>query len=179
MKHLKFAATAALLPLVLCLNGCDQVQAMLKPKPEKPGPYAFDFVIRMSPKSEAVMKKTPGIFVDAWYFGDAAPAYRAKADQLNRIELGDERWNFSNTTRRVHIEGQPIDTSKLSQTSDGVARVFLTADINSNDPGYVLTCHSFIGPIRQAQEHPQTLDCQFDAERYWEDVEASEAASSQ
>ncbi len=177
MKRGTIAKVFALVPLALLLSQCDQVKAVIKPRPAKPDPYAFDIIIRMSPKSEAAMKVSPGFAVEAYYYGDALPAYQGEADDQNRIRLGDERWNCDANTRRVHMDGKSIDTSALAKTRDGV-RVFLSGDITSGDPGYVLSCRSYTGTVRQAQKTPPTIDCEYDAERYWEDTAASSAEAS-
>ena len=168
MKFLNLARLLALLPLTLVLTQCDQVGALFGAK--KPGPYAFDLVLKMSPKADAATKPNPdGLFVDAYYYGDAAPAYRDQADTLNRIYLGRERWSYDGKVRRVHLEGESIDTSKLSQTSDGLVRVLVSVD-GVGPSGDRAACHDYNGPIRQAQQKTPVLQCEFDAERYWENA---------
>jgi hypothetical protein len=167
---MKFSTCAALMA-VLALTGCEQPKAKSAP----PGTYAFDVMIKLSPKAEAAMKTSPdGFVVDAWYYGIAKPDYRDQADQLNRIFLGDEGWNFSANARKMHLHGEPIDIAKLSQTIDGQAMVNLTVESAAGHPGNPLNCHAFIGSIREAQKTTPVLACEFDTEQYWE----TEAESS-
>jgi len=173
MKFLNFVKLIVLLPLALALTDCDRVGVLLKPKPEKPGPYAFDVVLKMSPKAEAALKRPgSGLVVDAWYYGDAAPAYRAQADKLNRIYLGDEQWNYSGNARRIHLRGEPIDAAQLPQTRDGQPQVLVSVNSAEGDPDNMLSCHDYIGPIRLAQQHTPVLDCEFDTENYWDETSA-------
>ncbi len=180
MTILKILKIAALVPLVLGLTQCDRVQALLKPKPDKPGPYAFDLVLKLSPKAEAAMKQSRDSFIVAGlYYGDAKPAYRKDADDLNRIHLGEERWGYSGLARKVHMHGEPIDTSKLPETRDGQPYVLITVYTIEpiGDPDDLVSCHQYVGPIRLAQQQTQMLYCQLDSENAWGDQSAE--ASSQ
>ena len=174
MKFSKLARLLALLPLALALTQCNRIGGLFGAK--KPGPYAFDLVLMMSPKADAATKPNPdGLIVEAYYYGDAAPAYRDEADTLNRIYLGRERWTYDGKVRRVHLEGEPIDTAKLSQTSDGLVRVLVSVD-GVGASGNRAECHDYNGPVRQAQQHTPVLQCEFDAERYWENAPAETMA---
>jgi len=159
----------AVLPLALVLTHCDQTP---KPKLASPGTYAFDVSVKLSPKAEAALKQqTEGeITADAWYYGDALPAYRDKADNLGRIFLGDETWTFSRNARRMHLKGEAIDTGLLPQVRDGQPLVFLSVTIPAGDPENPVKCHDYIAPVHQAQQTPPVLTCEFDTERYWEDI---------
>ncbi len=172
MRLSTLAKLAALLPLI-GLTHCDQVHALFKPKPEKPSPYAFDLVLKVSPKAEAAMKgNAEDISLDVWYYGVAAPAFRAEADQLNRIDLGAERWSYSPGTRHVHLHGGPIDTAKLAHTTDGQVQVFVSGGIGGRfDPP--LICHDYIDSVRHAQQVTPVLHCEFETERYWADAAES------
>ncbi|MBW8734695.1 MAG: hypothetical protein JF571_10385 [Asticcacaulis sp.] len=160
----------AVLPLAVALTNCDQAD---KPKLAKAGTYAFDISVKFSPKAEAVLKQSQaGLVVDAWYYGDAAPAAHDKADSLGRIFLGDENWNFSGNARKMHLKGEPIDTAKLPQIR-GPVLVFLTVETVAGDEDNPVKCHAFIGPIQQAQQTSPVITCEMDTEQYWEDVEES------
>lgn len=178
MTFPKILKIALLAPLLMGLTQCDRIHGMFKPKPEKPSPYAFDVMIRLSPKAEAAMKQPDtSFYVKAYYYGDALPAYRKDADDINRVYLGDETWNVSGNARKIHLHGEPIDVSKLSETRDGQPQVLLSINGSAGSPDNPLSCHHYTGPIRLAQQHLQTLDCEFDTETYWDDQ--SDAASSQ
>ncbi|WP_443749613.1 hypothetical protein [Asticcacaulis solisilvae] len=167
MKLSTVAKGLAVLPLVVALANCSQEH---KPVLAKPGTYAFDITVRISPKAEAALKKSgAGLTVDAWYYGDAAPAHMDQADKLGRIFLGDENWNFSGNARKMHLKGEPIDTSKLPQTRDGQPQVLLSVEPDGGDPDNMLKCHDFIGKVQLAQQTPPVILCEFDTERYWED----------
>jgi len=163
------ARSLAVLPLAVVLTHCDQAE---KPVLAKPGTYAFDVSIKLSPKAEAALKQQGEgeIAVDAWYYGDALPAYRDKADTLGRIFLGDETWNFSRNARRMHVKGEPIDAGKLPRVRDGQPQVFLTVAIPAGSPENPVKCHEYIASVRLAQQKPPVLTCEFDTERYWEDM---------
>jgi len=168
---MKFAKLFALLPLVFALTDCNRIEALFKPK--KPSPYAFDLILKMSPRAEAALKRPDaGLVVYASYYGDAAPAYRARADKLNRIYLGEEYWTYSGHARRVHLHGEPIDTARLSQTRDGQPQALVSVTLAQGDPDDMMACHDYIGPIRLAQQQIPVLDCEFESERYWENVPA-------
>lgn len=171
MKIINYARVLAILPLIT-LADCHKI---FKPKPERPGPYAFDVTLKMSPKSEVAMKDAVGISTEAYYFGQKAGAPLDYTVRQNRVELGDERWDLQPGVRRLHFEGTAIRKSDLAQTSDSEARVLVTVDIVSKDPEYVLTCKNYVGAIRQAQQRPPVIKCEFDAERYWEDHAESSA----
>jgi len=121
------------------------------------------------------MKDAVGISVEAYYFGRKPGAPSDYTVRQNRIELGDERWDFQPDVRRLHFEGGAIRKSDLARTSDGEAMVLVTNDIVSKDPEYVLTCKKYVGPIRQARQRTPVIECEFDAERYWEDRAESSA----
>ncbi len=164
---------AGLVPLLL-LTQCDRVEAVFRPKPVKPSPYAFDVVLKMSPKAEAELKQPDaGLSVDSWYYGDAAPAHHDEADSLNRIFLGKEDWNYPAGTRRLHLHGEPIDASRLAETRDGQPQVLLNVWIRvgniEGDPDNPLSCE-YTGLIRAAQQQTPVLHCEFDTEHYWEDA---------
>lgn len=168
-KHLK---TAGLLPLLLLLTQCDQVEALFKPKPEKPSPYAFDVILKMSPEAEAELHKPhAGLSAEAWYYGDAAPAHRDDADKLNRIVLGAEDWTYAAGTRKLHLHGDGIDPAKLAEVRDGQPQVILTVWIRvgsmAGDPDNPLSCQ-YTGMVRVAQRQPPVMHCEYDTERYWE-----------
>lgn len=170
----------ALIGLTLAVSACDRIPGLSKPKPEKPGPYAFDLTLRLSPKAAAAMKQTrDSLIVAGFYYGDAQAAYRKDADDLNRIHLGEERWGYSGDARKLHMHGEPIDTSKLSETRDGQPQVLVTVySIRPiGEPDDMLSCHHYIGSIRLAQQHTQVLDCQLDSENLWDNSTAD--ASSQ
>ncbi len=172
------ARALAVLPLALVLMQCDRIHALFKPKPS---PYAFDVTLQVSPEGEAALKHSQGLYVKASYYGYAAPAWRAQADNLNRLYLGDESWNYPSTARRIHLHGEPIDTSVLPHTTDGQAYVVLSINglVGGPDDEDLLKCHDYIGTVQFAREHPQVLQCEFDSEDYWENVAASAESSSQ
>jgi hypothetical protein len=177
LGFMNIAGRLSWLPLVLALTQCDRIDAMMKPKAKEPGPYAFDITLKVSPKGEAALKQAPdGLFVDAWYYGQAAPGYRGQADRLNRIYLGDERSNYPATVRRIHLKGEAIDASKLSQTSDGQPMVLLSVG-GGGTLDNPLSCHDYIGQVRHAQQRPPVLYCEFDTEHYW--ARAGSEASAQ
>ncbi len=169
MKLLTLAALVA----AVTLTGCDHA----KPKTAAaPGQYAFDVTVKLSPKAEAAMKTSPdGFVVDAWYYGLAKPQSRDKADQLNRIFLGDESWNFSANARKMHLHGEPIDATLLTQTVDGRPWVNLTVESVAGDPANPLKCKPFIGPVSGAQQATPVLTCEFETEPYWETAATSPA----
>ena len=172
MKFSTIAKLLAVLPLAMTLTNCDKP----KPKTAPAGTYAFDVMVRLSPKAEAAMKTSPdGFVVDAWYYGDALPAHRDKADQFGRIFLGDENWNFSANARKMHLHGEPIDLDKLAQVRDGQPMVNLTVESVAGNPDNPLKCHAFIGPVRQAQQKTPVLTCEFDTEQYWESGDGASA----
>lgn len=165
------AKSLAVLPLVVALAHCDQTP---KPVAAKPGTYAFDVSLKMSPRAEAALKTSPNpMVVDAWYYGDAAPAFHDKADTMGRIDLGDENWNFSANARRMHLKGEAVDVSKLPQIRNGEVLVFLTVETGAGTPENPVNCHAYIGSVRLAQQRPPVLTCEFDTERYWEDASDS------
>jgi len=173
MKVLSFARLLALLPLTLALTQCDRIDAILKPKPKKPGPYAFDLILKMSPKGEAALKQSPdGLFVDAWYYNTAAPAYRKEADSMNRISLGTERWTYPNHVRRVHLRGEIVDKAKLSHTVDGQPNIIASVSARGGNPDNMLTCHDYIGSVSLARQKTPVLRCEFDTEHYWANIPA-------
>ncbi len=171
MKFHAIAKTLAVLPLAVALTHCDQAD---QPKLAKPGTYAFDITVKMSPRAEAALKQSKtGLVVDAWYYGDAAPRYRDKADSLGRIFLGDENWSFSSNARKMHLKGEPIELAGLAQVRDGQPLVLLSVETAEGDPDNPIKCHDYIGAIRAAQQTPPVLLCEFDTERYWEDAAES------
>jgi len=172
MKLHAIAKILAVLPLAIVLTHCDQTP---KPKLAKPGIYAFDVSVKLSPKAEAAVKQQGELEItaDAWYYGDALPAYRDKADNLGRIFLGDETWTFSRNARRMHLKGEAIDTGLLPQVRDGQPLVFLSVTIPAGNPENPVKCHDYIAPVRAAQQTPPVLTCEFDTERYWEDLAES------
>lgn len=174
MTFSNLARALMLLPLTAALTQCDKIHALLKPKPEKPGPYAFDVMLEMSPQGEAALKHSQGLFVKASYYGYAKPAYRGDADSLNRLYLGDESWTYSANARKVHLKGEPIDRSVLPHTTDGQAYVVLSVNglVGGPDNEDTLGCHSYIGTIQFAREHPQVLRCEFESEHYWDSASA-------
>ncbi|MGZ3305576.1 MAG: hypothetical protein ACXU8U_06915 [Asticcacaulis sp.] len=174
-KSLRIAGLASILVM---LTQCDQVHALFKPKPAKPGPYAFDLTLEMSPKAEAELKQPgKGLSIDASYYGDAAPAYRSEADKLNRIYLGEERWDYSAGARRIHLHGEPIDTSKLPQTRDGEVQTVVSVHLSESSPDDPFTCHYYVGPVRRAQQYPQVVRCELDGETYWDSHDTAASSS--
>lgn len=175
MRLQTFIRLLGVIPLTLALTQCDQAAGIFKQKPKPPGPYAYEVVLRVSPRGEAALKQnTDGIFVDAWYYGQAMPAYRDQADRLNRIYLGNERWTYPSTARRLHLRGEVIDTSKLSQIREGEPMVLLSVGPGGS-PENPLSCHDYIGSVRQARQKTPVFYCEFDSERYWEEASASSA----
>ncbi|ESQ87259.1 hypothetical protein [Asticcacaulis benevestitus] len=166
----------ALLPLILGLTQCDVVEAIHNPKP-KDGPYAYDLILKTSPKAEAALKSSEAFYVDAYYYGHAKPAFISEADTLHRIYLGRERWDYAPTSRRIHMYASKIDTKKLSQTIEGETWVVVTV-IGSGVPGKVVDCHAYIGPIREAHQRAPEMHCELETENYWEEVAASAAEAS-
>ena len=167
MKVLTFWKVLALVPLAVGLTQCDRIQALIKPK-AKGDPYAFDVVLEMSPRAETALKKgSQGLYIDASYYGYAAPAYKADADKLNRIYLGEESGTYSSTVRKIHLRGEPIERSELPETVDGQPQVLLSVTMMGGDPDDLMTCH-YIGSIHLAQQHRQYLHCEFDTESYWD-----------
>lgn len=165
MKFSTIARLCAVLPLVFAVTGCEKP----KPKAAPAGTYAFDLMVKLSPKAEAAMKTSPdGFVVDAWYYGDALPAHRDKADQFGRIFLGDENWNFSANARKMHLHGEPIDMDTLAQVRDGQPLVNLTVESVAGNLDNPLKCHTFIGTVRQAQQKTPVLTCELDTDSYWE-----------
>jgi len=168
-----------LVPTSLLLSNCDNGP---KGRPIKPGTYAFDVALKMSPKAEAVLKEpNAGLFVDIWYYGEAAPAHKGDADELNRVFLGKDDLTFSASTRRLHLKGEAIDSSKLAETRDGQPEVILTVDLTQGprigDPDNPLSCE-YSGLISVAQRTPPVIQCEFETEHYWESVSDRSAGGS-
>ncbi|CAL4868975.1 hypothetical protein MMA231_03265 [Asticcacaulis sp. MM231] len=176
MKLINLIKYLGLAPIVLGLTQCDLIEAIHNPKP-KDGPYAYDLILKTSPKAEAALKSSEGWYVDAYYYGHAKPAFVSGADTLHRIYLGRERWDYAPTSRRIHMYAGKIDTKKLSQTIEGETWVVVTV-IGSGVPGKVVDCHAYIGPIREAHQRAPEMHCELETEHYWEEVAASAAQSS-
>jgi len=161
----------ALVLLALGLTQCDVVEAIHNPKP-KDGPYAFDLILRMSPKAEIALKSSEGLTVDAYYYGHAKPGFIGEADSLHRIVLGRETWSYAASLRRVHLYAAGIDTKKLPRTVEGEPMVLVTV-LGSGVPGKVVDCGSYIGPIREAHQRSPEMHCELESEQYWEGLAAS------
>ena len=171
MKLNLFAKLLLLVPLAIGLMQCDVVEAIHNPKP-KDGAYAFDLVLRMSPKAELALKSSEGLTVDAYYYGHAKPGFTSEADSLHRVVLGQETWVYAANLRRVHLYAAAIDTKKLSKTVEGEPIVLVTV-IGSGVPGKVVDCGSYIGPIRVAHQRSPEMHCDIESEQYWEGIAAS------
>jgi hypothetical protein len=170
---------AVLLPALLLLADCTGGERQTKPA--KPSQYAFDVILKMSPQIEALLKKPDaGLVVDSWYYGDAAPAHKADADELNRIFLGKEDVEFPATARRLHLKGEPIDPAKLAETRDGQPEVIFSLVIRQGervgDPDNELSCE-YTGQIRVAQQQTPVIRCEFDTEHYWDSVSDDSASA--
>lgn len=152
---------AALLPLLLMLCQCDKVQAVMKPKPAGPTPYDFTLALEFTPAAIAKMEsRRDKIVITTFYYGHAKPEYMAKADDLNRLELGYKEWEVSNTARKVAINSSIIDTQRLPHTTEGEPYVLVTV---TSEPGPQTTAQVEQGPhlrllpssaSSQAQELP-------------------------
>ncbi|ESQ82302.1 hypothetical protein AEAC466_18315 [Asticcacaulis sp. AC466] len=171
MKYFNPARYMAVVPLIFGLTQCDVIEAIHNPKP-KEGPYSFDLILKTSPKAEVTLKSAENLYVDAFYYGHAKPAFIGEADRLHRISLGREIFEYANSARRIHLYGSPLDAKKLSQTSEGEPQVLVSVD-STGLPGKAVTCRTFTGSIRLARQKPPVLFCELETESYW----ANEAAS--
>jgi hypothetical protein len=175
----RYLKVAVLVPALLLLGDCNKADTGVHTA--KPGQYAFDIILKTSPKVEAMLKQPQtGLAVDSWYYGDAAPAHKADADDLNRIFLGKEDVNFPASARRLHLKGEAIDLDKLTETRDGQPQVLFSVMITRGplmgDPDNPLSCE-YVGQIRVAQHTPPVVRCEFDSEDYWDSVSDDSASA--
>ena len=147
---------AVLLPLLFSLCQCQPT------KPAKPGPYAYDLTLQLTPAAEAKLKASDRHFtVDAYYYGMAKPEYRDKADKLNRLDVGYDKGALDARARRIHMTGDGIDTSAFPQIMDGAPYVLITirTATKASFPDELLYCHNYAGTIKDAQIHPPVIGC--------------------
>ncbi len=152
----------ALLPLLLTLCQCDNVQAVVKPKPAPPTPYDFHLTLEFTPVAAARLKAAHDeIVISTFYYGHAKPEYMAKADDLRRIRLGYSQVAFPQNARSVTLNASALDPRLLPQTTEGEPYVLVT--ISSAAPqGYpdqLIECRTYTGPVKSLQTEVHTLTC--------------------
>jgi hypothetical protein len=141
---------------------CDQLKHFTGSEPVKPGPYAYDLTLQLTPAAEAKLKASDRHFtVDAYYYGKAKPENRAKADELNRLDLGYDKQAFSGQSRHLQMTGEGIDPKLLVQVLDGEPYVMATirTATKAGFPDELLSCHTYVGTIRDARRLPPVVIC--------------------
>ncbi|ESQ81744.1 hypothetical protein AEAC466_20190 [Asticcacaulis sp. AC466] len=166
----------ALVPLCIGLAQCDVVEAIHNPQP-KDGPYAYDLILKTSPKAEAALKTAEYLQADAYYYGIPKPGFTGEVDPAHRVYIGQERWNFSAKLRRVHLYADAVDPNKLPDGVDGEPMVLVTV-VGTGAPEKSVTCHQYLGSVRAAHEHSPEMHCELEGENYWDGLAANSAASS-
>jgi hypothetical protein len=149
---------ACLAPLALLLCQCDA----LMPRP-KVSPYASTVRMAFTPMALAKMNEIKDNFVlVAYYYGDPTPQALKKADELGRLNLGEERYAWTPNARTVHLDG-PIDVSLLPQIR-GPVQALITAysatPIGAADD--LIHCTTWIGTIKELQAHAPLIACELD-----------------
>jgi hypothetical protein len=141
---------------------CDQLKRFTGTEPAKPALYAYDLTLQLTPAAEAKLKTSDRHFtVDAYYYGKAKPENRAKADELNRLDLGYDKQAFSGQSRRLHMSGEGIDTKLFTQIVDGEPYVMATirTATKAGFPDELLSCHTYVGTISDARRLPPVITC--------------------
>lgn len=156
MSFKAFLKSGLSLALMLGFSQCERAA------PAKPGPYAYDLILQLTPAAEAKLKASDRHFtVDAYYYGMAKPEYREKADKLNRLDIGYDKVAFDARTRHIHMTGDGIDPKIFPQVMDGQPYVLVTVRTatKAGFPDELLYCHNYAGTISDAQIHSPVIGC--------------------
>ncbi len=151
-----FLKASLMLASMLGLCQCERAST------PKPGPYAYDLTLQLTPAAEAKLKASDRHFtVDAYYYGMARPQYRAQADKLNRLDIGYDKVAFDGRARRMHMTGDGIDPKIFPQIMDGQPYVLVTirTATKAGFPDELLYCHNYAGTVREAQINPPVIGC--------------------
>ncbi len=155
----KILKAACLLPLTVGLCQCDS----LKPKPKGPSPYAMTTRITYTPMARAAMiAHNDTLVLNAYYYGDPTPQAMAKADELHRLSLSDERYGWDVNTKAIKVDGN-VDTTLLSDIRGEpqllVHAYSVQADATQDE---LIHCKTWIGTVKEAQTRSPLIACELE-----------------
>jgi len=85
----------------------------------------------------------------------------AGSDSLHRIELGSEAFDVEANAADIVMPADALDTKKLDRVIDRKPYVLVTV-LSVGKDGFeteTITCHQYVGTIKQAQTVPPDIHC--------------------
>lgn len=113
---------------------------------------AFTVALSFTPEALARLTRIgEGVVVDASYYGDPLKRYAASADQIGRIDLGNDRQVVSARTRRVLLNGAAIDRRRLGWLNGPVGVNVNVYSARRRGPDNILDCSFFDDTLAKAR----------------------------
>lgn len=124
-------------------------------------PLDFNLNITLSPKAAARLRTThEGITVDAKYYGDATPAAASHADEVGRIDLGDEQLDLPGHAGPAHLTGREVALSHPGWIQGGVKVNVNVYSSRHSSKDNILACDFIDGSLAAViKAEPVTLHC--------------------
>lgn len=121
---------------------------------------AFDIHISLSKKAAAALAaKSEAIIVFADYSADPKPSAQKHADEIGRIDLGNEEVEIPGKPGIAHITGSKFQTSRLQWIEGPVLLNVNAASARKSGPDNILACDFFDGELANAVGAHVTLRC--------------------
>lgn len=121
---------------------------------------AFDIHVSLSDKAAAALAaKSEAIVVLADYSAAPKPSAQKHADQIGRIDLGDEQVEIAGKPGIAPITGSQFKTGRLPWIEGPVLLNVNVASARKSGPDNLLTCDFFDGELANAVAAHVTLHC--------------------
>ena len=138
-----------------CLAAATLAVAAAMPAAAAPPRTAdLSFTVTLSFTPEALARLTrlrEGMVIDASYYGDPLKRYAGRADEVGRIDLGNDRQVVEPARRRVLLSGAAIDRRRLGWLAGPVGVNVNVYSARRRGPDNILDCNAFDDTLAKAR----------------------------
>lgn len=122
--------------------------------------FGFDLTLTLSEKLLAELTpRGETIIIAAWYYGDPNAAGAPHVDEMEFIQLGDERIEIPPASGPVRVTGGGIDAAKLGYVEGGVkVNVNIFSGRKSSEDN-LISCDFIDGPVAELTAAPTEIAC--------------------
>ncbi|MGA9659304.1 MAG: hypothetical protein WBQ60_09430 [Asticcacaulis sp.] len=132
-----------------------------KPNTQGGPDMGFDVKLSFTPAALSALKAADDNYaVDASYYAYPTETSMSKANRLHQLELGDEEIGAYVSTTQVHITGNTVDRSLLTDIKGPamvLVRAYSIARVGNETDR--LSCNNYRDTLERAQSGPVTLSC--------------------
>lgn len=138
---------------------CMAVALSVSARAEEP-PLGFDLTLSLSEKLTAELTaRGETIIVAAWYYGDPNAAGAEHVDEMDLIQLGEERIEVAPAAGPIRVTGGQVDAGKLGYVEGGVKVNVNTFSGRKSSEDNLISCDFIDGPVEELTAAPTEIFC--------------------